>query len=266
MRGDGKQASDYPWLRVMTRKGRGGFWVLVTQVCSFCENLTSCTLIACALESTQVQHQYKVQGQSEAPTLVPAHPGPRPGGGLVVRSSHCIWSAAPWKNTANQTGLHLDPAGRLPGNAGAPRAWRQRQVLLPAPLYSGADIVRSSELGLPIWDEGLSYLKTQINYSFPTNEQPLASRTSPRITQTPEGSVNPISDTAGRADTRFRRHPAQTALTVACPHHCHPASRVKAQCHVENHSHLASRRGHGTLQQSTRTLTVPRSRRSPFRV
>lgn len=143
MRADGKQGSDCPWLRITTRQGPGGFWVLVTQVCSFCEHLTRCTLVACALESMRVQHQYKVQGESEASTLVPARPAPprqaEDGGEeLALDLKHGAVA-----ERCKPAGLPLHPTGRLPGNAGASRAWRQRQVLLPPPLYSGADTVRS---------------------------------------------------------------------------------------------------------------------------
>lgn len=153
MRADGKQGSDCPWLRITTRQGPGGFWVLVTQVCSFCEHLTRCTLIACALESMQVQHQYKVQGESEASTLVPARPAPprqaEDGGEeLALDLKH------------GAVAERCKPAGAAP----APRweaAWKRRCVQglatkagSPAP----ATLFRSrhrAEPGLPIWDEGL---------------------------------------------------------------------------------------------------------------
>ena len=82
-----------------------------------------------------------------------------------------------------------------------------RQVLLRSHLFS-------TELAQPMCrtrDEGISHLKTQINYSFPANEQPLGScgsRKALRIL---------LATALSRADAGSRRRPVSAALAGSCP-------------------------------------------------
>lgn len=90
-----------------------------------------------------------------------------------------------------------------------------RRVLPPKPLTQQP--TERAERSCRVCEEGISHLKTQINYSFPTNEQPLGSCNSRHATNTQKAQQIPLATALRRADTGFRRRPAQTAPACDLP-------------------------------------------------
>lgn len=133
-----------------------------------------------------------------------------------------------------QTGVEPDSPKMQPAPnslaAGIQDPGALRQVLLLKPLIQWPP--EHAELGCHICDEGVSHLKTQINYSFPTNEQPLGSC---KHHKHPQGSVNPINDTVqpSRRGTPPSPHGESDLPTLSI---LHPQIMKSAQHQMENHS------------------------------
>lgn len=83
------------------------------------------------------------------------------------------------------------------------------------------------ELGCSVYGEGISHLKTEINYSFPTNEQPLGSHSSRRATNIQKARQILLVTPLSQANTRFCHHPCRRlALISSTASHSASASEI----------------------------------------
>ena len=153
--------------------------MLATPLCSFCENSTSCTPMTCALKRTQVQQQYRDndrQGGSPPPCL-PTLALPR------LRHSHFILGTSVEEEQGkpeSTTSRLLECCPKISHlKAGVQGLGHKGRFSCLSHAFSSRWLIQ-----LPVCDELVSHLKTQINYSLPTNEQPLVSRSSPCSTNT----------------------------------------------------------------------------------
>lgn len=141
----------------------------------------------------------------------------------------------------------------------ASKAWRIKAGPPAEATYSGTDRARGARR--PLCDEGTSHLKTQINYSFPTNEQPPGSGTSHRTApQTAQASANRVGDTARRADAGF------LCRATIRPHRSPPCVASGIWAASDGKSQPARPAGQTQRSRAGRVCprdSVPRSRRSP---
>lgn len=95
----------------------------------------------------------------------------------------------------------------------ASKAWRIKAGPPAEATYSGTDRARGARR--PLCDEGTSHLKTQINYSFPTNEQPPGSGTSHRTADSPGlGESHRRHRSASRRRIPVSRHDPPTPVST----------------------------------------------------
>lgn len=117
----------------------------------------------------------------------------------------------------------MQPANQRPGNR-RPGPGGVRQVLQPKPLkatYSVTDRARGARR--PLCDEGTSHVKTPINYSFLTNEQPLGSCTGQRAT-----------NSRGLGESHWRHRSARRHRVPVAPQSAH-TGLCPVQHQMENH-------------------------------
>lgn len=149
----------------------------------------------------------------------------------------------------------MQPANQRPGNR-RPGPGGVRRVLQPKPLkatYSVTDRARGARR--PLCDEGTSHLKTPINYSFLTNEQPLGSCAGQRAT-----------NSRGLGESHWRHRSARRRRVPVAPQSAHTGlCPVQHQMEKSQAAQPARQTQGSGAEHVCPRHSAPRSRRSSTR-